>query len=83
MLIEYTLGDYTSPYACDDAIVYRLAAEDADHYFLVNDGPAKTVNLDVKDFDYENIYDAVFENPVSLREIELEPYSGRWLRCEK
>ena len=83
MLIQYTLGDYTSPYACDDAIVYRLAAEDADHYFLVNDGPAKTVNLDVKDFDYENIYDAVFENPVNLREIELEPYSGRWLRCEK
>ena len=83
MLIQYTLGDYRSPFACENAIVYRLAAKEADHYFLINDGPEKTVKLEFPEHNYEKVYDAVFDLPVDPDAIDLEPYSGRWLRCEK
>ncbi|GAA4470848.1 hypothetical protein GCM10023189_60240 [Nibrella saemangeumensis] len=84
LLLTHALGTYKSPYHCPDAIVYRLAASDADHYFLLNDGPAKTVRLTFGTLKYQSALDAITGQPLSLNSpIALEGYSGRWLRFVK
>ncbi|MBM4034461.1 MAG: hypothetical protein FJ291_22170 [Planctomycetes bacterium] len=81
MLVRHALGENRSPYACDGAIAYRLAAPAADHYFLINDGPATTVNLDTRDYAYASAADAVTQEQLGLGDpIELPAHSGRWLR---
>jgi beta-galactosidase len=83
-LLRWTLGELESPYACDGAIVYRQAAPAADHYFLINDGPAATTTLDTKAFRYARAEDAVTQEELPPGEpIDLEAYSGRWLRMVK
>ncbi len=84
LLLRHTLGQYGSPYACADAVVYRLAAPAADHYFFINNGPARAVTLNTKSFHYRAAADPVTEETLDLNApIALEAYSGRWLRCEK
>lgn len=84
MLVRYTLGTHRSPYACHGAIVYRLASPAADHYFLINDGPATCVELDTRDLVYRRMCDALTLEHLPIGEpINLPAYSGRWLRLEK
>jgi beta-galactosidase len=83
-LVRHALGDLEPPYVCRGAIAYRLAAPQADHYFLINDAPATEAELDTKAFRYRSACDAVTRE--ELRQgapIELPAYSGRWLRFEK
>ena len=83
-LRQYTLGTIRAPYAASNAIVYRLAAPAADHYFFINDGPATTTSLDTKDYRYESASDPVTGDLVQLGSpIALEAYSGRWVRFAK
>ena len=82
-LVEHALGPHRSPYACD-AIAYRLAAPGADHYFLINDGPARAANLDTRAMRYAAWTDAVSGETLTVgAPIDLPAYSGRWLRCAK
>ncbi|MGK7961261.1 beta-galactosidase trimerization domain-containing protein [Crocosphaera sp.] len=84
MLLDYTLGDYESPYQCETVICYRIAAPEADHYFLLNDQPKTTAFLDTKNYNYTRVIDAVTGEELQLNQpIEVEGYSGRWLRFEK
>ena len=84
MLLNFTLGDLESPILCDGAIVYRLAADEADHYFLINQTTVKRVDLDFKDFDYIGVSDAVTGEKLNLgEEVYLEAFGARWLRFEK
>lgn len=83
-LLPYALDKRTSPYACDGAIVYRLASPNADHYFLLNDGPAKTVRLDTKALRYRQLSDAVTGKVLTLGgESKLAAHDARWLRFAK
>ena len=83
-LVAWALGAHETPYACEEAIVYRLAAPSADHYFLINDGPATAATLNTKQMRYLGAVDAVTGEGLSLdAPIDLAAYSGRWLRCEK
>ncbi len=81
-LLEYTLGRFKSPIKCDGAIVYRLAAPDKDFYFILNDGPATSVELDTA-FNYRQIKDAINGENVNFEKIELDAWNGRWLVCTK
>jgi beta-galactosidase len=82
--VKHTLGNYISPYICDNAIVYRIAAPTADHYFFINDDEAKKVKLITKNYQYKSVSDPVSGEILKLgAPIQLEPYSGRWLRFEK
>ena len=84
MLRKYAMGDYQPPFGSDGAIVYRLAAPDADHYFLLNEGEQKNVNLQFDYYDYQGAEDAVSGEGISLGEpIALPGYGARWLRFEK
>jgi beta-galactosidase len=81
---RYTLGAITPPYACEGAVVYRLGAPDADHYFFINDDEAKAVALDTRRYKYVSISDPVSGESLRLgAKIDLEAYSGRWLRFAK
>ncbi len=42
VVLSFVLANQPLPFRCSGALVYRLAAPKADHYFLINDGPAKT-----------------------------------------
>jgi beta-galactosidase len=78
------LADREMPYACDGAIVYRLAAPAADHYFFINDGEPREVRLDTRRFRYRRVTDPVSGAEVQLGgPVALEAHSGRWLRFEK
>ena len=84
LLVRHALGRHKSPYACDGALVYRLAAPGADHYFLINDGPATTVRLRVQGLARPRFEDAVDgETLAPGRPIALEAHGGRWLRLPR
>jgi len=83
LLVRTTLGELSSPFGCQDAIVYRLAAPLADHYFVINDGPARHVALDVRAFQYRGASDPVTGEAIDLGAIAIEADSGRWVRCPK
>ncbi|MBC8166695.1 MAG: beta-galactosidase trimerization domain-containing protein [Bryobacteraceae bacterium] len=83
-LVRAVLGNLPSPYSCDSAIVYRLAAPEADHYFLINDDEPKLVRLDTKAFSYKSVADPVTGEKLEMgTPIALEGYSARWLRFAK
>ncbi|MFW6351361.1 MAG: beta-galactosidase trimerization domain-containing protein [Bacteroidota bacterium] len=83
MLIDYVLDDLPLPYSADEAIVYRLAAPDADHYFFINDQEAKTVKFNTV-FDYKKVTDLITgEELMPGNPISVDKNSGRWLRFEK
>jgi len=84
LLIRHALGSYRPPYHCAGAIVYRLAAPAADHFFLINDGPAQAVYLQAGPHRYRAISDAVAQTALEPgAPISLEAHSARWLRFEK
>lgn len=82
-ILQYTLGAYFSPYSCSNALVYRLAAPEADHYFLLNEATAKTVSLTFKNLKYKRITDAVTGEVVDSNQLTLATKGGRWIRAEK
>jgi len=83
-LVRHALGPYQSPYACDGALVYRLAAPTADHYFLINDGSASSATLDTRSYRYKKVTDAITQEALALGEpVALPAHSGRWLRFER
>ena len=82
--VKTTLNDMALPYHCPETIVYRLAAPEADHYFFINDEEARSVTLSFKDYAYKAVTDPVTGETLKLNQpIDLEAYSGRWLRFEK
>ena len=84
LLRKYVLGSYVSPYRCEGAIAYRLASQEADHYFLINDGPSTQVQLEFMHVDYKEARDVTTNEAIGLYSwIKLDAYSGRWLRFEK
>jgi beta-galactosidase len=80
--LKHTLDGKESPYSCN-AIVYRLAARDADHYFFINDDEPVMTSITFSDYIYKSFTDAVTGEKVDPSAIELEGYSGRWIRFEK
>lgn len=82
-LLSSILGPNASPYACANALVYRLAAPEADHYFLVNEQQTQTVRLDTKTQRYRRFTDAITGQPVNIQQLRLDAHSARWIRAEK
>ncbi len=82
-LRDIVLDGIQLPYACDEAIVYRLAAEGADHYFLLNDGPESRATLRTPAYTYAGATDAVTGEALDLSQpIPIPAHSGRWVRAE-
>jgi beta-galactosidase len=81
--LKHTLNGKESPYSCPDAIVYRLTAPEADHYFFINDDEPMMTSITFTNYRYKSFTDGVTGEMVDPSAIELEAYSGRWIRCEK
>jgi beta-galactosidase len=78
---QYVKDGWEPPYACEGALVYRLASPGADHYFFINDAEAKRVCLDTREYRYDSAEDPVTGESLSLGSpISLEAYGGRWVR---
>lgn len=84
-LVRKLLLDGRTPgYSCQETIVYRLAAPDADHYFFMNDAPPRTVKLETPAYEYVRYEDPVTGQELSdTTSIELPGYGARWIRCIK
>lgn len=83
-LREAAMGGLAPPYSCDKAVVYRLASPEADHYFFINDGPPTRARLSFRNYAYKSATDPVTGESLPLdAPVELEGYSGRWLRFQK
>lgn len=83
-IITYSLGQWRPGFSCANAIVYRLAGEKADHYFLINDGAAKKVNLNFSTYNYKKVRNVITgKNLILNTPIEIEANGGTWLRFEK
>jgi beta-galactosidase len=84
MLAAYALGPIEPKFSCEGALCYRTAGPQADHYFLVNDGPATEALLRTDGYDYAGFIDAVSgEELLAGEPIFIPEYSGRWVRAEK
>ncbi len=84
LLVRTALGPYEPPVTCDGAIVYRLAAPAADHYVLINDGPARDADLITPLWSYSGAEDAVSGEKIALPgPIPLPAHGGRWVRAVK
>lgn len=81
--LTYVLGKHQSPYASTNALLYRLASPEADHYFLINQDKTTTAKLDTKALKYKRFTDAVTGEVLDASKIALEAHSGRWVRAEK
>ena len=81
--MTYVLGNHQSPYACTNALAYRLASPAADHYFLINQSEATTAALDTKAMKYQRLTDAVTGEVLDAKKIAVDAYGGRWVRAEK
>lgn len=83
-LIVSTTVHSAPRWSASGAVVYRRVAAHADHYFLINDGPASEVEIRAEK-EYGRIEDAVtgeeLGNGASIR-VELEANSARWIRAE-
>ncbi len=84
-LVKHVLGKLRSAYACAGAMVYRLAAPTADHYFLINPGgTARRVRLDVRGQRYRRWEDPVAATTLRRGETLALPANGaRWVRALK
>jgi len=84
MLLKYSMGSYSSPYQCKEAIVYRLSSPEADHYFLINDSSNLVkANISFKNYKYKSSSDAVTGERINTNEIPIAPDNGIWIRCQK
>ncbi|MCH8473878.1 MAG: beta-galactosidase trimerization domain-containing protein [Opitutales bacterium] len=82
-MVRHALGDTPLPYR-SEAIVYRLAAPQADHYFVLNDKDTRTVSLETPGYQYTSWEDPVSGESLSVgKPFELPGYSGRWIRAVK
>ncbi|MEO6003919.1 MAG: beta-galactosidase trimerization domain-containing protein [Opitutus sp.] len=84
-LMRNVLGEITPSYTADGAIVYRLAAPAADHYFFINDQPiARDARLHCDGFQYKSASDAVWGGEVKLDgPISIPANGARWIRATK
>jgi beta-galactosidase len=86
LLANLYRGDAPRRWWSDAPLVWRRSHPRADHWFLVNDGPARSAVLRVYDRAYKAGSDAIAGSPVNVRgtlAVELPEHSAVWLRLEK
>lgn len=82
-VMSIILQNIQEPFECKNAIVYRLAGDKADHYFILNDGDEKFVSLKFNRYKYGSAMDAVTNENINPSKFKVEANGGRWIRYEK
>jgi beta-galactosidase len=84
LLAGHLRGNAPRRFACDMPMTFRRECAAADHYFVINDGPARSAVLQVFDRTYARVEDVLAEREIACIEgipVEVEAYGGLWLRC--
>jgi beta-galactosidase len=82
--MRYVLGPNKSPYSCENALVYRLGSEKADHYFVLNDLPSLETTIDFGGMKYSKLTDAVTGEVLDQgKPFKVNSFDGRWIRAVK
>ncbi|MFP3938461.1 MAG: beta-galactosidase trimerization domain-containing protein, partial [Phycisphaerae bacterium] len=85
LLANLAVGEVAPKWSCDAPMAFRLSAPGADHYFLLNDGPARPALLRTFDHQYSSGEDVLDQHPIDTEGticIELPARSGIWARFE-
>lgn len=84
-LANWLRGDVVTAFAAEGhPQVYRMAAPEADHYFVINSGDPSASKLTRVPFAYSEAVDAITGEAVDLAEpIAVGADDGRWIRCTK
>jgi beta-galactosidase len=86
LLADLYRGEAPRRWWSDAPLAFRRSHAKADHWFLINDGPARTATLRVYDRTYRSGCDAVSGRPLDTAgtvSVELPAYSAAWLRLER
>ncbi|MFW5839965.1 MAG: beta-galactosidase trimerization domain-containing protein, partial [Planctomycetota bacterium] len=82
-LAQLTTGHMQRTWQCDAPLAFRLRSQQADHYFLINDGPARAAFIQAFDRQYTEGVDAITGEPVDVAQsmvIDLPAESACWIR---
>jgi beta-galactosidase len=84
-LVDALLGGAQPFYKLDgDAVAYRLAAPEVDHYFLINEGDASENTFSRLPYEYRSVTDVLTGESINLSQpVGVAKANGRWLRAEK
>lgn len=85
-LADLYRGPQARRYSCDIQTTYRRRHVDADHYFIVNDGPSRSVVLRAYDQQYSQVEDVIsgeIKVCTGTIGVEVPAYGGVWLRCAR
>jgi beta-galactosidase len=86
LIASLVTGDGRADWECDAPLAWRLSHQAADHYFLLNDGPARTVFLKAHDHTYSAGRYVIDDSPVDVSgtiSIDLPARSGVWVRMQR
>jgi beta-galactosidase len=86
LIASLVWGDARPSWESDAPMAFRLAAPKADHYFLLNDGPARPAFLKAYDHTYARGREVLDGGAVDVRgtiAVALPAESALWLRFEK
>ena len=79
-------GDAARDWECDAPMAFRLSAPQADHYFLLNDGAARTVIISAHDHRYAAGELVIEQTPIDVGgtiAVSVPAFSGVWVRLQK
>lgn len=87
-LLRGALGPRAAPsFRASGVLAHRRSVARADHYFLINDGPARVVTVAASDRRYRSGRDAVTDAPLAVSatsaRISVPARSARWIRLER
>lgn len=90
LITDYTLGDVSPPFGVNTdahSLVYRRAAPDADHYFILNEGNSEIVTIWINKGKYKKCTELIDDSPVHELSngfsMEIPENSSKWIRCLK
>ncbi len=86
LLADLAVGDTPPKWTCDAPMAFRLSAPKADHYFLLNDGPARPALLRVFDRCYsagEDVLERRLIDTDGTIAVDLPERSAVWARFDR
>lgn len=80
-------GQFEATWQSSSPMTYRLVSPKADHYLIINDGPAATTMIKAFDHQYGKITNVLTGNEIPNNNNRFNPLvperSAVWFRCEK
>jgi beta-galactosidase len=86
LLARLAWGEARPDWRSDAPIAFRRSAPAADHYFLINDGPARAATIRAYDHTYTAGHDVIKDEPLDVTgtiAVDLPTNSAVWVRLAR